>query len=273
MSHKDTIITRCLDSVEELDKVRELESIIWSRSESTPSHQTLTAVKNGGLVIGAFAEDKQLIGFQYSFPGFDGNNVYLCSPILGIHPEFRKLGIGEKLKRRQKEEAIKKGYDLIVWTYDPLETVNGHLNLHKLGAVCSTYIENCYGEMDDGLNQGMPSDRFLVEWRTRDDRKTRKNNDEHRINEDFSVIKTAHIDGYPEPIDIDLTKSRETGSLLVPVPSNFQKLKKGRLDLALEWRKNTRQVFSHYFKNGWTAIDLVRHPSDATLYCYVLSYT
>lgn len=47
-----------------------------------------------------------------------------------------------------------------MWTYDPLETVNGYLNLSKLGGVCTQYIENCYGEMPDILNAGLPSDRF-----------------------------------------------------------------------------------------------------------------
>ncbi|MGC4378668.1 GNAT family N-acetyltransferase [Fictibacillus sp. Mic-4] len=267
MGRADNIMIRSLESVKELEKVRELESLIWSSSESTPSHQTLTAVKNGGMVIGAFSEGGELIGFQYSFPGFDGENVYLCSHILGIHPEFQKLGIGEKLKTRQKEVAIEKGYERIVWTYDPLETVNGHLNLHKLGAVCSTYIENCYGEMDDALNQGMPSDRFLVEWRIKDERNRRNiKHDDHP----YLIRVEKDAEGFLVPVDMDVTRHEEKGLLLVPVPSNFQQLKKMNADLALSWRMNSRHVFLHYFHHGWSAVDLIRSPVDSALCFYIL---
>ncbi|MBH9788269.1 GNAT family N-acetyltransferase, partial [Clostridioides difficile] len=70
----------------------------------------------------------------------------------------------EKLKYEQRAIAIERGYDLMVWTFDPLETRNAYLNLSKLKGICYTYIENCYGEMQDGFNKGLPSDRFEVSW-------------------------------------------------------------------------------------------------------------
>ena len=39
-----------------------------------PVHQTLTAAKNGGLIIGAFDGEK-LVGFSYGFPGFKTNEA------------------------------------------------------------------------------------------------------------------------------------------------------------------------------------------------------
>ncbi|MFC7394783.1 GNAT family N-acetyltransferase [Scopulibacillus cellulosilyticus] len=269
----ENLIIRSIESVQELEEVRQLESLIWSELESYPVSQTITAVKNGGMVIGAFLEN-QLIGFQYSFAGFDGHKPYLCSQTLGIHPDFRKMGIGEKLKCKQREEAIKKGYDLITWTYDPMETVNGHLNLHKLGAECSTYIENCYGDMPDALNIGMPSDRFVVEWRIKD-RQERNQNYHQSVNllnnESHLLIKTGkNSDGFLVPEEIDLSKDQDEESLFVPVSSDFQSIKQYNLDLALSWRMKTRQVFTHYFKHGWSAVDLVRNESDPDICFYVL---
>ncbi|MFD6210509.1 GNAT family N-acetyltransferase [Peribacillus sp. NPDC060253] len=270
MHQMKSIAIRALESNEELENVRRLESIIWSEYESTPTHQTLTAIKNGGIVLGAFL-DGELIGFQYSFPGFDGNKSYLCSHILGIHPNFRKLGIGEKLKLQQREESIKKGYDLITWTFDPLETVNGYLNFHKLGARSSTYVENCYGEMLDVLNHGMPSDRFIVQWWIKDKKIESENLEiEDRLREDSLLIKAlVNPDGYLAPMEIDLTRHLETGLLFVPMPSDFQKLKQYSSDLALSWRMNTRHVFTHYFKKGWIVIDLIRRQSDSDICFYV----
>lgn len=74
-----------------------------------PLHQTMTAVKNGGLIIGAYDGDK-LVGFSYGFAGFTEGEPYLCSHMLGIHPDYRSQKIGEQLKLRQRELAIDMGY-------------------------------------------------------------------------------------------------------------------------------------------------------------------
>ncbi len=68
------------------------------------------------------------------------------------------------LSWRSVRHVLAQGIDLITWTFDPLETRNATLNFHKLGAVCNTYFPNLYGDMRDGLNAGLPSDRFQVDW-------------------------------------------------------------------------------------------------------------
>ncbi|MFD0829326.1 GNAT family N-acetyltransferase [Neobacillus sp. M.A.Huq-85] len=266
MTEKNIVI-RTLETIDELEELRRLESLIWSEYESIPSSQTITAIKNGGMALGAFLEDV-LIGFQYSFPGFKNNKIYLCSHTLGIHPEYRKLGIGEKLKLAQKKESLKMGYDLVTWTYDPLESVNGYLNLHKLGARCSTYVKNCYGEMQDDLNQGMPSDRFTVEWWVMEDLVERPS--EYEVEGRLLLKVDRDSEENLNPTETDLERDTAEGFLFVPVPSNFQTLKKKNPELAIAWRMKTREVFFHYFKNGWTAIDLLRTKSDPDLCYYVL---
>src|SRR5207245_196426 len=55
--------------------------------------------------------------------------------------------------------------------FDPLEGVNASLNIAKLGAVTHKYYPNLYGSsMADGLNSGLPTDRFEVEWWIASDR-------------------------------------------------------------------------------------------------------
>ncbi|OKL37449.1 GNAT family N-acetyltransferase [Domibacillus mangrovi] len=254
------IVIRNIEHVRELIEVKALESIIWSMDDPVPVHHMAAVIKSGGLVLGAFLNER-LIGFQYSFAGFDGKVAYLHSHNLGIHPDFRKLGIGMQLKLAQKESAIQKGYDLIKWTYDPLETVNGTLNLHKLGATCSTYIENAYGDLPDQLNVGLPSDRFLVEWNLT------KEQLEANSASYTSVITTNTMNGYLTPGEVTLDQTDEWIS--VPVPLNFQELKKHDLTLALNWREATRVAFQHYFSNGYHAFDLIRDPSDGNA-CHYL---
>lgn len=230
--------------------------------DSVSVNHTVAAIKNGGLVIGAFLYE-DLVGFQYSFPGYDGKKVYLCSHSLGIHPEYRKFGIGEKLKNAQREAALAKGYDLITWTYDPLETVNGYLNLHKLGAVCSTYLENAYGDMEDNLNAGLPTDRFLVEWYIKDNVKIKP-----VVTKPEVAITTSVQNGYLVPEQIHLDCDEET--IVVPVPGNFQEIKSRDFSLALLWRKQTRKVLSHYLDFGWGVTDLRKDVEVEQQYLYFL---
>ena len=68
------------------------------------------------------------------------------------------------MKTYQREHVLRQGLDLITWTYNPLLARNAQLNIAKLGAVCTTYLPNLYGPMRDGLNAGLPSDRFQVDW-------------------------------------------------------------------------------------------------------------
>ena len=156
------VVIRELTTLAEMEEVQVIEHKVWGMPP-IPTHQTLTAVKNGGIMIGAYDGDK-MVGFSYGFPGFKDGKIYLCSHMLGIDAAYRSQGIGERLKWKQREIAIAKGYDRMHWTYDPLETRNGYLNLTKLNGICDTYIENCYGEMDDEFNKVLPSDRFEVHW-------------------------------------------------------------------------------------------------------------
>lgn len=265
---KENISLRTITSPEELALVTNLERIVWADDDPVPVNHYVAVVKNGGLVIGAFLNEK-LIGFQYSFPGFNGSSVYLCSHSMGIHPDYRRIGIGEKLKRKQREVALEKAYKHIEWTYDPLETVNGYLNLSKLGGICKKYIENCYGDMPDVLNAGMPSDRFLVEWRIVEE----KAEVAHDVNETGDVPRLINViydeQGFPVPESVHLDYGNNAELLYVPVPGNIQEIKIQRMSLALEWRMRTRDVFTHYFNNGWMATAL-KKSDQSSLYYYVL---
>lgn len=246
------IIIQSLSSIEKLEEVRRLESKIWGDFDSIPVHQTSTAVKNGGLVLGAF-NNGNLIGFQYSFPGFDGKSVYLCSHVLATDPNFRNHGVGEKLKLAQRDEAKKKGYSLITWTYDPLESINGYLNIQKLGGVCSTYIPNCYGDMDDLLNSGIPSDRFLVKWDIGqlDNNKNGQDLDYELIKKN-SVLQWETLDNdVPIPSSSVLDAKQVLESIFVAIPKNFRIIKEKNFDVAQEWRMKTRVIFTKLFNEGW----------------------
>ena len=157
---------RLLSTQEEIRSVEQLQREVWSLPdvEVVPLHVLITAAKNGGLLLGAF-DDERLVGFVFGFPGLTPEGkLKHCSHMAGVHPAYRDRGLGYSLKLAQREHVLAQGIDLITWTFDPLETRNATLNFHKLGAICNTYLPNLYGEMRDGLNAGLPSDRFQVDW-------------------------------------------------------------------------------------------------------------
>ena len=64
----------------------------------------------------------------------------------------------------QRERALALGYDLIEWTFDPLQAMNAHLNMTKLGCVAEEYHRNVYGESTSALHKGTPTDRLVAQW-------------------------------------------------------------------------------------------------------------
>lgn len=255
-----------LETIEQLKEMAKLEEEIW-KTAPVPLHQTLTAAKNGGIVIGAYMDGK-LVGFVYSFPGFRNGEVYLCSHMMGIDASFRDRGIGCRLKRKQAEEARRRGYRVIRWTYDPLQSRNGYLNLAKLGAVGVEYVENCYGEMNDALNGQLPSDRFIVEWRL-DERVTGERN---LVEADLLKARRLTVleagqraDGLLQPVprDIDGTAAP---LLLTAIPLDFPQLKEQDFALALEWRLATRALFQRLLAEGWIAAGAWRRPGEPVLH-------
>ncbi|MFS0781654.1 GNAT family N-acetyltransferase [Bacillus sp. 1P06AnD] len=259
-----------LGTIEELKSVQRLEELIWGNG-STPLQQMLTAVKNGGMVLGLYA-DGILAGFQYSFTGFKNGQVYLCSHLLGIHPEYRGKGFGKRLKWAQKEEASKKGYTLITWTYDPLESVNARLNISTLKAFSRTYVKDCYGDLGGILNHGLESDRFIVEWLP----------DHRHIGAEYLYTSKAdpdliqigeNTDGLPFLKTYDFLQFQASVDrcepILVPIPANFQKLKKENIELAKQWRKQTRELFQYFFSAGYVACETMQYNKGPCLF-YVL---
>jgi predicted GNAT superfamily acetyltransferase len=64
----------------------------------------------------------------------------------------------------QREDAIARGFELIEWTFDPLEIKNAYLNIERLGAIARRYSVNQYGITSSPLQGGLPTDRLVAEW-------------------------------------------------------------------------------------------------------------
>ncbi len=259
-----------IETPEEMTLIEDLQRTIWPESETdvVPLHMLITAIHNGGLVLGAFEEEK-LIGFLFGFPGLegtpDGPRPKHCSHMMGILPNHRDSGAGFALKRAQWQMVRHQGLDHITWTYDPLLSRNAHLNIAKLGAVCTTYRRAEYGEMRDGLNAGLPSDRFQVDWwintrrvETRLGKRSRPTLKLDHINRaGLRPFYSPHTSTDNLPCPPEHVPPFEDRLLLAEIPVNFQDLKSKDFALARDWRFFTRELFETAFKASYIVTDFI----------------
>ena len=275
-----------IDTPEGFAEVEALQRVVWPGNdlEVVPTHLLLTAQHNGGLVAGAWVGER-LAGFVFSFLGFHeagpARRLKHCSHQLGVHPDFRSAGIGYALKTYQREHVLRQGLDLITWTYDPLLARNAQLNIAKLGAVCATYLPNLYGTLRDGLNAGLPSDRFQVEWwiatRRVTDRLSRAPSARAALFDllaDGTVwLNSAGTDDMPQPPGPPFVVPAAGAVMLIEIPVDFLTLKAADPALALRWRMGTRDAFQTLFRQGYAVTDFIREPGRAPRAAYVLTRT
>ncbi len=142
-----------------------LQDVVWGYDRTGMMSQKVfvLAAAIGGQVLGAYV-DGVLAGYSMSLPGVRNGHAYLHSHHLAVLPQWRNLGVGRRLKLAQREEAVRQGFDLIEWTFDPLEIKNAYLNITRLGAIVRRYRENFYGESNSPLQGGLPTDRIFAEW-------------------------------------------------------------------------------------------------------------
>lgn len=277
---------RILETPTELVAVEDLQRLCWlgGETEVVPVHMLRSVVHNGGFVIGAYSADR-LVGFVFGYPGIqqtpEGPQLIHASHMAGVHPEFRDAGLGYRLKRAQWQMVRRQGVERIVWTYDPLQSRNANLNISKLGAVCSTYLPNYYGEMHDGINLGVPSDRFEVDWWVNTNRVKRRMGRKppqkldlaHYLNagSEFANASQINKDGLITPLPSTPSGSNNPWRL-IEFPSDILALKAADLALAVDWYLHIRALFSDLFAQGYLVTDFVYLSGTQPRSFYVLSH-
>lgn len=283
---------RLLEHIEDMFAVEDLQRQVWGAEDAVvPHHLLLTVAHNGGLMLGAYAEDK-MVGFVFGFPGLvqtpEGLQLKHCSHMLAVLPEYQSQGVGYLLKRAQWQMVRRQGIPLITWTYDPLLSRNAHLNIARLGAICNTYVPNMYGEMRDSLNQGLPSDRLQIEvWvntarvQNRMSKRPRRQLDlAHYLSAETGIVNPTHLDeaGWPHPASLPhLPEPHPEGKpdspalCLLEIPSDFYALKAADPNLALRWRLHVRELMTDLFERGYLITDFVHLKGEHPRSFYVLS--
>src|SRR5947207_4820574 len=176
-----TIIIRDIDT-SELRAVEALQKEVWGCDDLdvVPAILFVAAKEVGATLIGAY-DAASLVGFVYGFTGYEQGHVTHHSHMLAVRPSYRNYQLGFKLKLAQRERVLAQGINCITWTFDPLQSLNAHLNFAKLGVVSDTYKTNFYGEATSSFLHQIGTDRLWVTWpldsqRVRDRVQTRIDN-------------------------------------------------------------------------------------------------
>jgi len=178
----NVIIRKC-EALAEIQACFALQKEVWkfSDAELVPVRMFVVASKIGGQVIGAFVhtvetglapspqdgpknDETGLIAFALAIPATRNGHCYLHSHMLAVRQQYRNRGLGRRIKLYQREDALARGFDLMEWTFDPLEIKNAYLNIEKLGAIARRYNVNQYGITSSPLQGGLPTDRLVAEW-------------------------------------------------------------------------------------------------------------
>jgi predicted GNAT superfamily acetyltransferase len=249
---------RAPKTIDEFNALETLQLEIWQTTGGMIAGEMFfVAHKNGGIVLAAYDLDKnpnKPVGFVFSIVGYVNEKLRQHSHMAGVLDEYRDKNLGYKLKLAQREVSLKQGIDWMIWTCDPLESRNANFNFRKLGAVCNTYFEHLYGDMD-GINEGLPSDRFQPDWFLDSVRVVR------RIRGEILPTFIA-LQGVAEVVKAKENKPSgrvdfNTGAILLEIPSDFRVIKLQNKTLALEWRLYLREVFQKSFATGYSVTDFV----------------
>jgi predicted GNAT superfamily acetyltransferase len=161
----DSLVIRKCNGVEEFQQCVEVQKEVWNFSDLdvVPLRMFVVADKIGGQIIGTF-DGPHMVGFALSIPGSRNGHPYLHSHMLAVRESHRNAGLGRRMKLAQRADGLARGFELIEWTFDPLEIKNAYLNIEKLGAIARRYTINQYGMSSSPLQGGLPTDRLIAEW-------------------------------------------------------------------------------------------------------------
>ena len=276
----DMIEIRPLITMEACLEAEFVQKQAWTigDAEVVPAHLLHSLQHVGAAVLGAY-DGMQMVGMSLAVIGTVASldtridpvaaaRLQMYSALTGVLPDYHGHGVGYKLKLAQRDFAMRIGIRLITWTYDPLESLNGRFDIGKLGAVCQRYLPNYYGELG-GINAGLPTDRFEVDWWITTSRvKGRVNQVKRPLGLDALLgggailINAVTFNAVGLPLPAPNIAIQSGNLMLVEIPSDIRQIKAQDFDLADQWRNHTRFLFERLFADNYAVTDFVRDQDE-----------
>jgi predicted GNAT superfamily acetyltransferase len=257
------IVIRNIDGTEEFRAVEALQKEVWGLPDLdvVPLTQLVAAKATGGILLGAY-DGKTLAGFVYGFAGYEEGRATHHSHMLAVRPEYHRLKLGYRLKLAQRDRVLAQGIERITWTFDPLRSLNAHLNFNKLGVVSDQYFVNFYGEEAASHLHRNGTDRLWVTWELNSRHViTRLNAEvpEPDLKDVIAIVEISdnyapHYGGLPEgPLPLQA---------VIEIPSDINEIEQNAPKIAADWREATRWAFTEGFARGYLTEGFYRDVSD-----------
>lgn len=226
MSDPAIAIREC-SSIEDFQQCIELERAVWKDDDVgiMPIRLYMISKACNAPTIGAFESSGRMVGFVHTMIALMDKHVVYHSHLAAVLEDLRHQDIGFRMKLAQRQHAMKAGVPLIIWTFDPLQSRNAHLNINKLGAIVRRYEVNYYSEgLSTVFDSEVPTDRIFAEW----------------------WVSSPHV----ESVLAGNRPHVEDRAASVLIPEDINKVRSRSVDEHLKWRIRVREDFQNALAGG-----------------------
>ena len=226
----------------DLDVARWVCDEVWPSDSGSTQIQPnlLRAMVHAGGYASIALRDGSPVGAGIGFVGRhrtpQGWHNHLHSHMVAVLEGYRDQHIGVAIKQHQRLWCLEQGLDTIVWTFDPLVRRNARLNLIKLGVDVEGFEPNFYGEMDDDINRGDPTDRLFAWW---------------RLNSERASNAAA---GKLAPVTVEQWKNSDMR--VIELPADIVALRSSDPHSAEQWRFAVRRQLEQNLVEGYRIIGI-----------------
>jgi len=237
-------------TIAEYEECLRLECVTWGQGILVPTAIFVVAQETGGQILGAYAGN-EMVGFTLALAGVHEGRPFLHSHMTAVLEPFRDRGVGRKLKLFQRNDALARGFQLVEWTFDPLELKNAHFNFMRLGAIARRFIPNCYGVTESPLHASMPTDRLVAEWWL----------DSPRVNS--LLAASAPTEGHSQATQPQTQIEPPVCAATISVPLDVTELRQRDRAAAQKIQSDVRAQFESCFARGYAATGIATRGANA----------
>jgi predicted GNAT superfamily acetyltransferase len=271
MSENFEFTIRSLTRPDELVWVTDLQDQIRDDGRfDVPLTTMIDFARNGGQIIGAF-DGKLLVGFLIAFLGTDSRdphrpamaNLKLVLDRIGVHPDYRNVGLATQMTLRLRDISTKQGIRLTTYAFDPLNSREANLMIRKLGAIVKHHMPDYYGIREDlSLTDCLIAEWWITHNRVEERLFGNRGNLtlEQYLKADTPIINPTYVNGTSDnqvkPY-LDGVTIPEKSLMLVEIPTDFSAIMLTNPTLAIEWQYHVRDVFLTIITSGFVATDFL----------------